>query len=69
MEQELKKVLENLLQNPDERDNKGMLFFLSEENIMPNADMTSFLYGAKKYHDYLENKIVAIIKDCDKKHS
>lgn len=55
--EELKKGLKTLLQEPDLRDQKGMDFFLSDGNILPNGDMTSFLYGAKKYHDYLQIKI------------
>jgi len=57
------KELKNLLQDPTERDKDGIEFFLSEGNIMPNGDLTSFLYGAKKYHDYLQNKINKLIEE------
>ena len=48
--------LENLL-NDDKRDSKGIEFFMSEGNILPNGDMTSFLYGAKKFNDFLLNRL------------
>jgi hypothetical protein len=57
----MKAELINLLQNPDQRDKSGIKFFFSKDNIMPNGDLISFLYGAKKYHDYLEDKIEGMI--------
>lgn len=53
----LKLELEKLLQEPNLRDIKATEFFLSDDNILPNGDLLSFVYGAKKYHDYLKNKI------------
>lgn len=58
---ELEQGLKTLLQEPDLRDQKGIDFFLSDGNILPNGDLTSFLYGAKKYHDYLQIKIDKIM--------
>lgn len=60
-EQPTDEGLKDLLQNPEIRDKHGMNFFLSDANILPNGDMTSFLYGAKKYHDYLEIKISKLL--------
>lgn len=54
---ELVKILDNLLQEPDLRDEKATNFFLSDANMLPNGDLLSFVYGAKKYHDYLQLKI------------
>jgi len=55
--EQLEEGIKTLLQEPKLRDQKGMDFFFSDGNVFPNGELTSFLYGAKKYHDYLKIKI------------